>query len=166
MIDSSCGIDPGVTTGMAFLDYENGKLVGKTLLQCDADSAAVVLKGMLASYYRTDLVVPLVSRRIGSVEAFREGRGAGTQGIPAAVTRQLVFELTELLQLFGYTVHIRPAADVKPWSSDRRLVAAQVAKDPKKINGEFRHAYDAARHSIYGSKTAGLIQDPLRKKES
>jgi hypothetical protein len=161
VIDSSVGVDPGQTTGMAFLDYRDKVLIGRYLLQCDAHSAPFVLKGLLTACY-SEFPGNFHGRRSGSVEAFVTGAGAGSRGKPAEVTRQLVMEMTELLQLAGYTVKIRPAADVKPWASDNRLVAGHVADDPKKINGEFRHAYDAGRHALYGAKEAGFTDDPLR----
>lgn len=167
MIDSTIGIDPGPTTGMCFLDYEAGQLVGKTLLQCDAASAAVVLKGLLYAYYdsrRRMYRDADIGRRVGSVEKFVTGASAGTRGKAADVTRELVMELTEVLQLFGYAVKIRAAADVKPKWTDKRLVAAGVAPRMLDLKHEFRHAHDAARHCLCGAREAGVIADPLLKK--
>jgi hypothetical protein len=108
-----------------------------------------------------------IGRRVASVEKFLTGRGAGSTGKNADVTRQLVYELAEVLQMFGYTVTIRPAADVKPWATDKRLVAAQVVPSLKGMHGDMNHAYDAARHCLYGAKEAGVISDPLlRRKEA
>lgn len=163
MIDSCIGIDPGPATGMCFLDFENGRLVGRTLLQAVGADAPLVLKGMLHAYYtETSLQEPRISRRVGSVEKFVTGASAGSRGTAADVTRQLVMELAEVLQMFGYRVNIRPAADVKPWATDKRLTAAAVVTG--KMHGDMNHAYDAARHALYGGHGAGVVTDPLRKK--
>jgi hypothetical protein len=159
-VDSCIGVDPGPATGICFLDYDRGRLAGRTLLQCDAASAVVVLRGMLTAYYTDGRVL----RRVGSVEQFRTGTSAGSVVRGAQVTRQLVMEIAEMLQLFSYTVRIRPAADVKPWASDKRLTAAGIVTGA--MHGDMNHAYDAARHCLVGAREAGVITDPLlRKKE-
>lgn len=159
VIDSCVGADPGPATGLCFLDYRDGRLVGRTLLQVDADSAVIVLKGMLLAYYNSDGMASF-GKRVGSVEKFVTGRSAGSRGQGADVTRQLVMELAEVLQMFGYQVAIRPAADVKPWASDKRLVAAAIT-GAKGMHGDMNHACDAARHALFGARDAGVIADPL-----
>jgi hypothetical protein len=169
VIDSAIGCDPGPATGLCFLDYHEGRLVGRTLLQVIGPDAPVVLKGMLLAYYMlpaSDAVADrkrVDGRRVASVEKFVTGASAGSRGKNADVTRQLVMELAEVLQLFGYAVKIRPAADVKPWASDRRLAAAGVVSSLKGMHGDMNHAYDAARHCLYGAREAGVIRDPLLK---
>jgi hypothetical protein len=161
LIDSCVGLDPGPATGMCFLDYNAGRLVGRSLIQAVGADAAVVLQGMLNTYY-SGKPYP-VGKRVASVEKFVTGRSAGSRGKPADVTRQLVYELAEVLEMFGYTVKIRPAADVKPWASDKRLVAAGVVPSLKGMHGDMNHAYDGARHCLFGARDAGIIQDPLLK---
>ena len=156
-IDSCVGIDPGPATGMCFLDYDRGNLVGRTLLQADGGSAAIVLKAMLSAYAGTGRV----ERRVASVERFVTGQSAGARGKPAEVTRQIVFELVEVLQMYGYQVTLRNAGDVKPWATDRRLQAAGVTGTTRAMHGNMNHAYDAARHCLYGAKDAGVVADPL-----
>ncbi len=95
------------------------------------------------------------------MEKFVTGASAGTRGKAADVTRELVMELAEVMQVFGYQVKIRPAADVKPKWTDKRLVAAGIAPSEKELKHEFRHAYDAARHCLCGAREAGVIIDPL-----
>lgn len=156
-IASSVGIDPGPTTGMAFLDYNEGRLVGRTVLQCDGATAAVVLRAMLHTYYAS----AEVDKRAGSVEKFVTGSSAGSRGKNADVTRQLVMELAETLELFGYGVKIRSAADVKPWASNKRLAAGLGLKEAQ-LTDSLRHGWDAARHALYGARDAGITADPLR----
>jgi hypothetical protein len=158
--DTSIGVDPGPVTGLCFLDYDRGRLAGRVLLQCDAGSADVVLRELLIA--RRDVLAG-TGRRSGSVEKFVTGASAGSRGKAADVTRQLVMELAEVLQLFGYQVSIRPAADVKPWASNKRLAAAGIAPGERGMHGDMNHAYDAARHALYGAREAGIALDPLRR---
>lgn len=160
MIDSCVGVDPGPATGLCLLDYRDGQLAGRMLLQAAADCAAAVLRDLLES--RKNGMI--AGRRVGSVEKFVTGASAGSRGKAADVTRQLVMELAEVLQLFGYMVNIRPAADVKPWASNKRLVAAGIVASEKGMHGDMIHSYDAARHCLYGAHDAGVVADPLLRR--
>lgn len=155
MTDSCIGGDPGPATGLCLLDYENGRLIGRMLLQAVAADAPLVLRELLIARQHMP-----PGKRVASLEKFVDGRSAGSTGKPAAVTRQLVMELAEVCQMFGYRTEIRPAADVKPWASDRRLKAAGVVTGA--MHGDMNHAYDAARHCLYGARAAGVITDPMR----
>jgi hypothetical protein len=162
-IISVVAVDPGPTTGMCFLDYQTGSLglppqPQCTLLQADGKSADAVLEAMLARWYGVG--TSPVTKRYAVVEKFVTGRGAGTKGAHADVTRQLVMELTERLQLHGYKVVIRQASDVKVWATDKRLVAAGIVGDSA-IHGKARDAYDAARHAIYCAVKDAKMKDPL-----
>jgi len=164
VIDSAVGADPGPATGLCFLEYSGGRLVGRTLVQATGDTAAHVLHAVLAYHHEVMRAGgSSFGRKAGSVEKFVTGRSAGSRGKPADVTRQLEMELAEVLQMFGYPVEIRPAADVKPWASDKRLVAAGIVPSLKGMHGDMNHAYDGARHALYGARDAGIVQDPLLK---
>ncbi len=152
-IISVIGADPGPSTGISFLDYEGMKLVGNTVIQVDGDSAQLVLEAMLTKYYRTTDVV----KRFAEVEAFKTGASAGTKSAPGEYTRQGVFMLTEQLQLWGYTVKIRKAGDIKTWASDKRLKAADILRPP-----ENRHGNDASRHALFAAVHDAHRMDPLR----
>lgn len=161
---SVIGIDTGPTTGFCFLDYRvaNGAVLPiqpctVTLLQADGKSADAVLEAMLARWYSAQS--PIVGR-FGAVEKFVSGRGAGSVGKAAEVTRQLVMELTERLQLHGYPVKIRSAAEIKPWATDKRLERAGIAGDST-LHGKARDAYDAARHCLFAAVKDGKVRDPL-----
>lgn len=160
-VDSCIGVDPGPTTGICFLDFCDGLLVGKTVLQVDGASAAIVLKGMITAYYTEFPGGVNIGRRAGSVEKFVTGTSAGSRGKAADVTRELVMECAEALEMFGYPVRIRPAADVKPWASNKRLAAGLGLKE-KDLTDSLRHGWDAGRHCLFGAREAGIIADPLR----
>jgi hypothetical protein len=157
-IVSVIGADPGPTTGLSFLDYEDGKLTGWTVLQVDGDSAQAVLAAILAkmhAYYAENDAG--VVKRYAQVEPFVTGQSAGTRGPKADYTRQEVFTLVEQLQLWGYAVKLRKAADIKTWASDKRLKAAGILRPP-----ENRHGNDASRHALYTSVHDAYLPDPLR----
>lgn len=158
MIDSAVGVDPGYANGLAFLDFENGRLAERTLVTVNHESARGVLGAILYARYRNEGI----RRRIGSVEAWVDGRPGTSAGKEAKVTRQLVMEFAEELQEFGYTVQIRKAADVKPWATDKRLVKAGIYADDAALHGAGRHAADGCRHALFGAKEQGICPDPLR----
>jgi hypothetical protein len=159
LIDSCIGGDPGPATGLAFLDYDQGRLVGRSLVTAEGASAPIVLQAMLHTYY-SGKPYPM-GRRVASLEKFVTGASAGSRGRAADVTRQLVYELAEVLEMFGYAVKIRSAADVKPWANDKRLIAAGVGTKAQVERTDFRHMMDGARHCLFGARDAGIIQDPL-----
>lgn len=162
-IDSCAGVDPGPTTGICLLDYAAGRLIGKTVLQVDGGSAAIVLGYLLAGIATSAAERGVViGRRAGSVERWVEGPAAGRKH--AKVTRQIEMECAEALELFGYPVRIRPAADVKPRWTSKRLVAAGLAADEKGLTDDLRHGWDAARHCLCGAREAGIIADPLLRR--
>jgi hypothetical protein len=156
--------DPGATTGICFLDYrvQSGVIAlvpcTVTLLQADGTSADAVLEAMLARWYSS--ANETIVGRYGAVEKFVAGRGAGSKGPDAEVTRQLVMELTERLQLHGYPVKIRSAADIKPWATDKRLERAGIVGSSA-IHGKARDAYDAARHCLFAAVKDAKVKDPL-----
>lgn len=148
------GIDPGLSTGISFIDYVGDSIAGAAHIQVDGKSALATLSAMLTAYYSDPERVGL---RVAGVESFITGQSAGTKGQPAEATRQLVFEFSEKLQLWGYSVQLRKAADVKLWGTDKRLKAAGIIRPP-----ENRHANDASRHALYAAVHDLHKPDPLR----
>lgn len=161
---SVVAVDSGAIVGMCFLDYRVSDGVPSpvpvtvTLLQADGRSADAVLEAMLARWY--GMTNDTVVGRYGAVEKFVTGRGAGTKGTNADITRQLVMELTERLQLHGYPVKIRAATEIKPWATDKRLERAGIPGDST-LHGKARDAYDAARHCLYAAVKDAHMKDPL-----
>jgi hypothetical protein len=163
MIVSVIGIDPGATTGLAFLDYclqpGGAYLLGKpVLLQAEGDSAVHVLEAMLRTWYGPD---ERVTGRFAGVERFVTGRSAGTRGPAAEVTRQLVMALAECCQVGGYRVQLRNAAVAKDWATDKRLIRAGIATADSGIHGKLRDGFDAARHGLYAAVWDAKMKDPL-----
>lgn len=151
---SVIGVDPGPTTGIAFIDYIDGRIAGSMRLQVDGMSAVVALEAILARYYSNPEVVV---KRAAGVEEFVTGKSAGTRGDAATVTRQLELQLTEKLQLWNYHVKIRKMADIAGWASDKRLERSGLLGPP-----EMRHANDGARHGLYRAVHDLYMPDPLR----
>jgi hypothetical protein len=154
-IVSVIGCDPGPTTGIALHDWADGRLSVWTVLQVDGDSAQDVLEAILIQRQRR--IGDYIAKRYAQVEPFVTGQSAGTRGPKADYTRQEAFKLVEQLELWGYAVQLRKAADVKTWASDKRLKAAGVLRPP-----ENRHGNDASRHAIFCATRDGKMPDPLR----
>lgn len=152
---SVIGADPGPTTGLSFLDYVDGKLADSMQVQVDGAGAVLVLETVLAAHY--PVTASNIIQRFGQVEAFVTGQSAGTKGTAAEVTRQLVFQLLETLQVYGYHTQLRKKADVSSWGSDKRLRTAGILRPP-----EMRHANDASRHGLYTAVHDAYMGDPLR----
>jgi hypothetical protein len=154
-IVSVIGVDPGPTTGISILDYMYDTLSVWTVLQVDGDSAQGVLEAIMRR--RTETLGNAVVKRYAQVEPFVTGQSAGTRGPKADYTRQEAFKLVELLQLWGYAVKLRKAADVKTWATDKRLEKARILRPP-----ENRHGNDASRHALYTAVHDAYLPDPLR----
>jgi hypothetical protein len=156
----ACGIDPGVCTGIAIMQWtEPGAgLISKrpvrmNLVQCAHASAADVLDALLRGVEYPEGG----TRRVAQIEKFVTGNRAGSKGEEADVVRELIPELTHVLEAHGYRVKERPAADVKPWASEKRLAAAGVPIMKTKL----KDATDAARHAIFCAVRDGHAKDPL-----
>lgn len=137
------GVDPGPATGIALLAYHGVPLV----IQCNAVAA-----WGLVSWLASGLDYPVA----GGLEAFVPGRGAGARDEGAAVTRGLI---TELRALERVQWHVRSAAAVKPWATDKRLLAAGLLAYCKGMP----HAADACRHSLFCAVHDLGWPDPLSK---
>lgn len=152
---SVIGVDPGPTTGLCFLDYEDKRLKASLRLQVNGDAAVFTLETILMRAYNDPEAIP---KRFAQLEPFVTGNSAGTKMSPGETTRQLAFALGETLLVYGYHVARRKAADIKSWGSDKRLEAAGIM-GPKE---GMRHANDAGRHALYAAVHDAYRPDPLR----
>lgn len=170
MITSVIGIDPGPTTGICLMEFIGPDYPlpehNITLFQASSGNALRLLEAYLRVYYQD----ARVTRRFAQVEKFITGNSAGTRSGDADLTRQYVMKFAELLGACGYSVKIRPAADMKPWATPRRLQAAGVMAalgvKPKagllpKVPDSMRHAGDGAGHCLFAACRDAQIKDPL-----
>lgn len=162
MLLSVVGIDPGPTTGLCFLDFQQTTeskwvLTEKLIMQVHGGNVAKALEAILMRWYGA--TVPIAGR-FAQVERFVTGNSAGTKGADAEVTRRLVMALAECMMVGGYKTQIRSAADVKPWATDKRLIRASLAKEGE-IHGKLRDGFDAARHALFCAVNDARIPDPL-----
>jgi hypothetical protein len=151
---SVIGVDPGVTTGISFLDYIDKRLAGTMQVQVDAKSATALLETLLLRFYNSKTIV----QRWAQIEPFKTGQSAGAKGEPAEVTRQQAFILGETLQMYGYHTELRKKGDISTWGSNKRLEKAGIIRQ---LDG-MRHANDASRHALYCAVHDAHMPDPLR----
>jgi hypothetical protein len=145
------GIDPGPTTGMvALLFTDRDAMADPMVLQCDHYSTLLFARAIVV--WNPEFT-PLVA-----VEQFVVGPRSSRSGTALAgrTTRNLIGALSEE---FGDAVVLRPAGQVKPWATDRKLDAAGLLHPTAGMN----HARDAARHALYAAVHSGIAHDPMSK---
>lgn len=148
------GIDPGPVPGIVSLLVEDGRLTEVAVAQVSAELLPCVL---LAVLERQEV------RTLVQVEAFVVGKKSMRSGAAGAATRDMVGQVAQTVIDFGrgrdHAVHYaqRSASQVKPWSTDARLVAAGLSS---RCSG-MRHARDAARHALWSAVHDAGLPDPL-----
>jgi hypothetical protein len=146
------GIDPGPTTGMvALLFTDRDAMADPMVLQCDHYSALFFARVIAEEHSE---YAPLVA-----VEQFVVGPRSSRSGTALAgrTTRNLIGALAAE---FGDAVVLRPAGQVKPWATDRKLDAAGLLHPTAGMN----HARDAARQALFAAVHSGIAVDPLSSK--
>jgi hypothetical protein len=150
------GIDPGGTSGLLLGAWALGR--HKTPLftrnwQCDMAATPELLEWILGSHGASIGVV--------AIEAWDE-RGRKTAGFSASAMTRLISELYGIADSRnpGH-VRVRPARDVKPWATDRKLEAAGLR--PELFPAAMKHSKDGARHALFAAcKDLGL-RDPMSR---
>lgn len=140
------GVDPGPTTGICLLTRDGPPLA----YSCCAAAAYGLVCWLIEANEGP-------ARIIAAGEAFVPGGGAGARMAGAAVTRELISDLDDLMKF-----HWRSAAAVKPWAADRRLEAAGLLN----LTMKMRDARDAARHALFAAVHDAGWPDPLSRKGS
>jgi hypothetical protein len=165
------GVDPGVTTGIAVLEYSEiinsqgpGAIPPGTLSLIDEPLLYQTTPRGAVRWLDTQLALYGYARERGeqrtvvfAVEHFIEGRHSNTAA--GRRTRELVDILTAMIKAHRVQVHTNTAAQVKPWATDKRLAAVPVPFAPG-----MRHALDAARHALFVATSHFDIPDPLSRK--
>lgn len=151
------GVDPGPIPGVVVLALENGKnLVDPSVFQCDPGSALWVVTESLASEVVSwDVKMLAVERFVVGPRAARSSSAKS-----GATTRDLIGNLQAIGELAGARVHLRSAAEVKPWATDARL-------DTFGLMGATRgmpHARDGGRHALFSAVKDCGLPDPLSKR--
>lgn len=149
------GIDPGQTTGICAFVSPHAPVV----MQINAKPVFVV-----------GIVRALIEHDVGgegatlAVEQFvvlhRAARSSTARA--GAIAREIIAVLQSLAREIDATLHLRPAAAVKPWASDWRLELAGLLEPTQHMT----HARDAARHALYAAVHDGYVIDPLSSRAS
>lgn len=142
------GIDPGVTTGVFACPWMEG-IAGNKPVAMQIIGAEAVVPTVQALIDRS-VLTPLLA-----IEQFVLGpRSSKSQAAAAGrVTRAIIHALLDL----EADAVVRPAAQVKPWATDKRLDAAGLLEHTTGMH----HARDAARHVLFAAVDAGIARDPL-----
>ncbi len=153
MPDYYCGIDPGPSTGIAILNFNDLEPSGWSVFQVDGDSAPWLIERILQDY------CPVIV----AVEKFIVSNRPGTKGADAELTRSIANNVTPTVARVNtiiagprIVVRERRAIDVKPWATDKRL-----AKTDFPWGAKFKDARDAGRHALFAAVHDGRERDPL-----
>jgi hypothetical protein len=149
------GVDPGPVPGFVMLDYTDGLLTGKDVVQCSAQVAPLIFGEIVR-----DLAgeFPIVGLERFVVRG-RSGRSSTSKA--GEQTRDLIGRLVQVTAglVPDKNWHARAAGEVKPWATEERLEAAGLLDLTKGM----RHARDAARHALFTAVRDGGVPDPLSK---
>lgn len=135
------GIDPGVTTGFAMLEWA-GTRYRAILGQLKGGGTLLCLAALCTS--------PVVDSI--AIEDFVIGRGSQRAGAAGSWTRQVIAHAEDCARV---PVHKRSAATVKPWATDKRLAAISG------FTTGLPHAGDALRQAIFSAVKDHGWPDPL-----
>lgn len=154
---TACGIDPGPVPGIFLALWRPGKrkAVEAHAYQCNASSVSAMVYWLLGDYGENGTL-------LGEIEEFRTGRGAGSRGGHASLTREMVSTLTALAAERGVKLAVRHSSQVMPWATDKRLEAAGILDATTGLV----HARAASRHCLYAACHDGGLPDPLSRRTS
>jgi len=148
---TTIGIDPGPTPGICVLGVGT-----PILLQCDAVSLGPLV-GEFVDFYR-DADDPL--------HLAIEGWAVGPINRAAVKHANLIRDQIGEIRAFAtpdpdgrVIVHVRTAAAVKPWASEKRLAAAGLLKRTVGMP----HARSAAMHALFSHVRDSEAPDPLSR---
>lgn len=145
------GVDPGPSTGIVKLYWDDKTVCPLEIVQCNALSAPSVVDALIRRAVHPVYI---------AIEKFVDGRRSGRGNAPGAakVTRDLITNLT--IEYSGKQPHMllifRSASEVKPWANDERLHRVGLWTATKGMT----HARDAARHALFAAVKLG-VPDPL-----
>lgn len=151
------GVDPGTTTGIATLHYNNENAETPELIQCTPGAVNWIVLAIVDDWRTAaqpdDTLVLAVEKFVVS------GRSARLSAPRAAgLTRHLIALLAELVKRHADHIALRSASEVKPWATDARLAAMGAT------GRGMPHAKDAARHALFAAVRDCGMPDPLSAK--
>lgn len=148
------GIDPGITSGIAwgtFSRYVNRSEWDLHAASCDGDALIDIMLWRIAAYQAAGCPKPLLFAE----KFIQSNRHPGKQA-DFEKSRDWVASAVNMATRSGATCVLRPAADVKPWATDKRLERVGFPLAPK-----LKDARDAGRHLLFGAVKSGKADDPL-----
>lgn len=140
------GVDPGQTTGIALFDPD---ALTWDFIQCSPGAVLWIVESAIER-----------GARLIAVERFVVGPRASRSSSSKAgqITRDLIGALAALGEAgpSDLQIKLRPAAEVKPWATDKRLIAVGMT-----VSHKMRDAADAARQALFAAVKDCGVPDPL-----
>lgn len=155
------GIDPGITSGIAWTTVTQFIGTGYAPARCDWDAHCASCDGdalIDLLLWRIDVYAALGTPILLCGEKFvKSNRHAGSQA-DHDKTRDVLATCMNMARRHNPLVKcvLRTAAEVKPWANDNRLSAIGFPMAPKLKDGR-----DAGRHMMFGAVKSGRAADPL-----
>jgi hypothetical protein len=144
------GIDPGPVCGVVGLWIEDRKMQRADVVQCSAGCLRRVLSGLWLKTGRIAMERYVLSRRGGRLN----------DAAASKTTRAVIDMVTDWAEVKRTPCVLRSAAEVKPWATDQRQLAAGLLK----VTTGMPHARDAARHALFAAVHDCGMRDPLSKR--
>lgn len=152
------GVDPGQTTGVAVLSFENGGYLLRLASEIPYDQGPVgMVKSLLEGAWMADR-----ARTIIAAERFVVRGRAARSAHPEAgeMARVILGGLQTYASELGYQFVTRSASEAKGWATDGRLKAAGLYELTRSAGG---HRRDATRHALMAGVMKLGWTDPLSK---
>jgi len=154
------GIDPGPVVGVALLALGRNNRGDGSICpwRITERHALQVTPGLLGTVL--DALGP--SAHAVAVERFVVGPRAARSSTAKAggAARDIVGQVTDWADRYALNLCLRSAAEVKPWATDERLIAAGLLD----LTTGMRHARDATRHALFCAVRTYGLPDPLSKR--
>jgi hypothetical protein len=147
------GIDPGITSGIAWATFTRTVNYGEWdvhAASCDGDAMIDLMLWRISVYQEAGAPLLLCAEKF-----IKSNRAPGKQS-DHDKTRDWVASALNMARRAGVTCVERPASDVKPFCTDKRLERIGFPLAPK-----LKDARDAGRHLLFGAIKSGRADDPL-----
>jgi hypothetical protein len=152
------GVDPGPTTGIAVLQWSRGG-------EPDA-RPSVIWRGYQCDAASAPWLLDVILRRSKVWDAGQEEHFVHGNLPDSPTTTRMEDELAAVAADNGLKLAARPMASVKPWASDKRMIAARAwhtIPEKSTIPAKMVDARAAAKHCLFCAVHDAGVPDPLSR---